>query len=214
MRIETFKRIYRQNKPACIWPWRSNHAASSIEFPPNEPSDHQLLVRSLEECKFSTKSTAVFTTHARIIKLGYKTCPSLTSLLVTAYMSFNHSFSRQLLDEVPYHKFNVVSSNLIITSFMKMGDIDIAKKIFRRMPKRDLISWNSMIAGFVKNTLFQEALGFFKKMLSSNIEPDKFTFSSIITACARVGALDQAKWIHNLLTEKRIELNFILTIVG
>ncbi|XP_023748443.1 pentatricopeptide repeat-containing protein At5g50990 [Lactuca sativa] len=214
MRIAIIKRIYWQDKRTCIWQWRLNHAASSIVLPPNEPSvsNHQLLLRSLEECKFSTNSTSVSGTHARIIKLGYQTCPSLTSLLVTTYLSFNLlSFARQLLNEVPYHKFNVVSCNLIIASFMKMGNIDIAKKIFRKMPKRDLISWNSMIGGFVKNVQFQEAFGIFKKMLSSNIEPDKFTFSSIITACARVGALDQAKWIHGLLTEKRIELNFILS---
>ncbi|PWA84565.1 tetratricopeptide repeat (TPR)-like superfamily protein [Artemisia annua] len=150
--------------------------------------------------------------HARIIKLGYTTCPSITSLLVATYMSFNNlSFARQLLDEVPYWKFNLVSVNSIISSFMKMGDVDIAKKMFRKMHKRDLISWNTMIGGFVRNARFEEAFGVYRKMLNSNIEPDKFTFSSIITACARVGALDQAKWIHNLLTEKQIELNFILS---
>ncbi|KVH98106.1 Pentatricopeptide repeat-containing protein [Cynara cardunculus var. scolymus] len=174
-------------------------------------SDHKLLVHSLEEYKFSRNSTAVIGTHAIIIKLGYEASPSLTSLLVRAYMSFNHSFARQLLHDVPYWNFNVVSFNLIIASFIKMGDIDFAKRMFRKMPKRDLVSWNTMIGGFVRNARFQEAFGFFRKMLSSNVEPDKFTFSSIITACARVGALDLAKWIHGLLTERRVELNFILS---
>ncbi|KAI3684397.1 hypothetical protein L6452_33620 [Arctium lappa] len=211
MRSEIIKRIYWSKKRICVWPWRSNHSASSIEFPPNKPSDHELLVRSLEEYKMSRNSTAVIGTHARIIKLGYEASLSLTSLLVTAYMSFNHSFARQLLHDVPYWNFNVVSFNLIIASFLKMGDIDFAKRMFRKMSKRDLISWNTMIGGFVRNARFQEAFVFFRKMLSSNVEPDKFTFSSIITACARVGALDLAKWIHSLLTERRVELNFILS---
>ncbi|KAL4559828.1 hypothetical protein LXL04_031974 [Taraxacum kok-saghyz] len=222
MKIEIIKRIRWQTQRTCIWTWRSNHASSIIDFPHNEPSgykhlsvipNHQLLVRSLEECKFSNNSTSLTGTHTRIIKLGYHKSPSLTSLLVTAYMSFNlPTYARQLLDEIPYHNFNLLSSNSIIASSMKIGDIDSAKNIFRKMPKRDLVSWNSMIGGFVKNTKFQEAFRVFKKMLStSNIEPDKFTFSSIITACARVGALHQANWIHSLLIEKKIQLNFILT---
>ncbi|XP_071733390.1 pentatricopeptide repeat-containing protein At5g50990-like [Rutidosis leptorrhynchoides] len=189
-----------------------NHTASVIQFRSNELSDHHLLVRSLEDCKFSTNSKTVNGIHTRIIKLGYYACPSLTSLLVATYISFNHlSSARQVLDEVLYWKFNLVSLNSIITSFMKMGDVEIAKQIFKKMPKRDLISWNSMIGGFVRNTRFQEALGFFRKMLKSNMDPDKFTFSSIIIACGRVGALDQAKWIHNLLIKNNIELNFILS---
>ncbi|PWA74644.1 tetratricopeptide repeat (TPR)-like superfamily protein [Artemisia annua] len=191
-----------------IIPFHSTEPSSSSYY----YSEHELLVRSLEECKFSRNSTNAAEIHARIIKLGYTTCPSITSLLVETYMSFNNlSFARQLLDEVPYWKFNLVSVNSIISSFMKMGDVDIAKKMFRKMHKRDLISWNTMIGGFVRNARFEEAFGVYRKMLNSNVEPDKFTFSSIITACARVGALDQAKWIHNLLTEKQIELNFILS---
>ncbi|KAI3802572.1 hypothetical protein L1987_30710 [Smallanthus sonchifolius] len=209
---EIIKRIQWQKKRASIEPWRSNHTASITEFPSIEPSDNQLLIQSLEECKISRNSTAVIGTHARMIKLGYETCPSLTSLLVTAYISFNNlNFARQLLNEVPHWKFKLVSSNLIISSLMKMGDVDIAKKVFVKMPKRDLVTWNSMIGGFVRNARFDEAFRFFRKMLSSNMEPDKFTFSSVITSCGRVGALDQAKWVHGLLTEKGIELNFILS---
>ncbi|KAI3773534.1 hypothetical protein L1987_48064 [Smallanthus sonchifolius] len=212
---EIIRRIPWQKKLTSIRSWRSNHTASITEFPSTEPSafsDHQLLVQSLEECKFSGNSAVVIGTHARMIKLGYETCPSLASLLITAYISFNNlNFARQLLNEVPHWKFKLVSSNLIIASFMKMGDVDIAKKVFIKMPKRDLVTWNSMIGGFVRNARFDEAFRLFRKMLNSNMEPDKFTFSSIITSCGRAGALDQAKWVHGLLTEKRIELNFILS---
>ncbi|KAK9069853.1 hypothetical protein SSX86_010249 [Deinandra increscens subsp. villosa] len=185
----------------------SFYVASSSEF-----SEHKLLVQSLEGCKISRNLSTVIGTHARIVKLGYETCSSLTSLLVTAYISLNRlNFARQLLNEVAYWKFELVSSNWIIASFMKVGDVSIAKNVFDKMPKRDVITWNSMIGGFVRNARFDEAFRFFRKMLSSNMEPDKFTFSSVITLCGRVGALDQAKWVHGLLTEKGIELNFILS---
>ncbi|CAK9177510.1 unnamed protein product [Ilex paraguariensis] len=69
----------------------------------------------------------------------------------------------------------------------------------------DLVSANMIIASFMK-----EALDMFRNMLTSNIEPDGFTFASIVTGCARLGALDYAKWVHNLMFEKRVELNYIL----
>ncbi|KAL3512063.1 hypothetical protein ACH5RR_024780 [Cinchona calisaya] len=47
-------------------------------------------------------------------------------------------------------------------------------------------------------------------MLRTNIEPDGFTFASTVTACAKLGALDHAKWVHGLMIEKRIQLNYIL----
>ncbi|KAK1436753.1 hypothetical protein QVD17_02535 [Tagetes erecta] len=212
MSREIVNLIQWRKKPSCIWPWRSSHTSSIINFHSTDPTGHQLLVQSLEKCKYSRSSTDVFRTHATIVKLGYETCASLTSLLVTSYICFNHlSFSRQLLNEVPYWKFKLVTLNLIIASFMKMGDVDIAKKVFVKMRKRDLITWNTVIGGFVRNARFEEAFRYFKRMLSSNMEPDKYTFSLVITLCGRVGALDQAKWVHGLLIEKRIELNFVVS---
>nr|XP_043635359.1 pentatricopeptide repeat-containing protein At5g50990 [Erigeron canadensis]XP_043635360.1 pentatricopeptide repeat-containing protein At5g50990 [Erigeron canadensis] len=198
----------------CIWrPWRSNHTIT--HFPcikTSGLSDHELMVRTMKECIILSNPTTVIGTHTRVIKLGYQSCPSLTSLLVIAYISFkNLIFARQLLYEAPCYNFKLVASNSIIACFMKMRDVDAAKRMFGKMPERDIISWNSMIGGCVKNTRFQDAFGYFRKLLRSNVEPDKFTFASIITACGRVGALHQAKWIHGLLTEKRIKLNFILS---
>ncbi|KAL2462292.1 Pentatricopeptide repeat-containing protein [Abeliophyllum distichum] len=48
-------------------------------------------------------------------------------------------------------------------------------------------------------------------MLTKTIEPDGFTFASVVTACARLGALNHAKWVHGLMIEKRIEVNYILS---
>ncbi|CAK9143543.1 unnamed protein product [Ilex paraguariensis] len=99
---------------------------------------------------------------------------------------------------------------MIIASFMKVGEIDIAQRVFHKMHTQDVVSWNTMIGGYVRNACFEEALDMFRNMLNSNIVPDGFTFASIITGCARLGALDCAKWVHNLMFEKRVELNYIL----
>ncbi|XAR50399.1 hypothetical protein NMG60_11004715 [Bertholletia excelsa] len=174
-------------------------------------SDHEALFRHLEACKTFCDFRAATETHTKIIKLGYGTYHSLISSLISIYASCGYrNLARQLLNEIPCSDFDLLSANLVITAFMKVGDINIAKKVFHAMPIHDVVSWNSMIGGCIKNACFEEALMFFEKMMSSNIEPDGFTFASVITGCARLGACSHAKWIHNLMIEKRIELNYIL----
>lgn len=101
--------------------------------------------------------------------------------------------------------------NILIEHLMRNGECDIAKKLFTKMTAPDVVTWNSMIGGYARNERYEEALIFFRRMLCSDIEPDKFTFASVIAGCAKFGALNHALWVHNLMIEKKIELNYILS---
>ncbi|CAK9177509.1 unnamed protein product [Ilex paraguariensis] len=73
-------------------------------------------------------------THSRIIKLGYGTHSSLVSLLISVYVSCDHlDLACQLLNEFPCWDFDLLSANMIIASFMKIGEIDIARRVFHKM---------------------------------------------------------------------------------
>lgn len=151
-------------------------------------------------------------THTRIIKCGFETYPSVVASLMSAYKHCDKfGLANRILDEVSLSDFNLVTMNIIIENCMRIGECEVAKKVFCKMPDKDVVSWNSMIGGFVRNARFDEALRFFREMLSSKVEPDKFTFASVIYGCARLGALNHAYWVHNLIIEKKIELNFILS---
>jgi pentatricopeptide repeat protein len=45
-----------------------------------------------------------------------------------------------------------------------MGLLIEARNLFKKMPQRDVASWNAMIAGFGQNGLVDEALKLFKEM--------------------------------------------------
>lgn len=170
------------------------------------------LLNILEACKLSLDINTATAVHAIIVKQGYGLYPTLLSLLVSVYVSCKSPiFACKLQNELPYPNIDVVCANSIISSFMKIGEISIAKKIFYNVPVRDVVTWNSLIGGYVKNASFQEALNTFREMLRMNIEPDGFTFSSTVAACAKLGALDHAKWVHGVMIEKRVELNYILS---
>lgn len=146
-----------------------------------------------------------------IIKHGYWNYPSIIASLLSAYKHCDRiNQAYRFLDEVLYWGFDVVSFNLVVDRLMKLGEYGVAKKVFDKMSERDVVTWNTMIGGYVRNARFDEALMLFDDMLRSNVEPDKYTFASVITGCARLGALGRAVWVHDLIVEKKIELNFIL----
>ncbi|XP_028785215.1 pentatricopeptide repeat-containing protein At5g50990 [Neltuma alba] len=174
--------------------------------------DHKGLSRVLEACRISMDFRTAAKAHTRVIVLGYGIYPSLASSLISTYAHLRHyHIAQQVVDWVLRSGPDLFTMNLMIESVVKTGECDIAKKVFNKMPARNVVSWNSMIGGYVKNSRFNDAIRLFKEMLSSEVEPDGFTFASTITGCARLGALSYAEWVHNLMIEKRIELNYILS---
>ncbi|TYH97131.1 hypothetical protein ES332_A12G223000v1 [Gossypium tomentosum] len=174
--------------------------------------DHCTVYKVLEACRLSSDYKAASAIHTRIFKLGYGTYPSLVASLVLTYLQCDRLLlARKLLDQVFRLDFNVLIVNLVIEHLMGLGEYGFAKKCFHKTPVRDVITWNLMIGGYVRNSRFEEALSFFREMLDSNVEPDKFTFASVMTGCARLGAINHALWVHRLMTEKEIELNPILS---
>lgn len=175
-------------------------------------SDDQTLFCILESCKLTSSIRTATTVHGIILKQGYEMCPSLLSSLIKAYAACDKpKHVHQLITEIYSPSSNVNSANLLIHSFVKNGEIDTAKKVFDVLPTRDVVTWNLIIGGYIRCGLFVEAIGMFEEMLVANIEPDGFTFASVVTACSKLGALKHGKYVHGLMMERRIELNYILS---
>ncbi|CAN8302369.1 unnamed protein product [Cochlearia groenlandica] len=175
-------------------------------------TDHRVLKQVLESCKAPSSSKHVLQAHAHIFKLGYGTYPSLIASMVTAYRRCNLSYlARRLLFWFLSLSPCVLNTNLIIESLIKAGECGLANRVLRKSSYTDVISWNLIIGGYVKNLQYEEALKTLKCMLRfSEFKPNKYSFSSALAACARLGDLHHAKWVHSLMIEARIELNPIL----
>lgn len=175
-------------------------------------SDDQTLFCILETCKLPPSIRNAATVHSKILKLGHGLHPSLLSKLIKTYAACNKpELAHQLITEICSFSSDVISANLLINSFVKAGEIDTAKKVFNALPTCDVVTWNLIIGGCVKSGLFVEAIGMLKEMLVTKIEPDGFTFASVVTACSKLGALNHGKWVHDVMMAKKIELNYILS---
>ena len=86
--------------------------------------------------------------------------------------------------------------SVLIDMYAKNGKLDTALGILRRLSEEDVVSWTAMIAGYVQHDMFVEALKLFEEMLNRGIRSDNIGFSSAISACAGVQALNQGRQIH------------------
>lgn len=72
----------------------------------------------------------------------------------------------------------------LIDMYSKCGCLDLAEKVFDKMPNSDVICWNTMISGYAMNGDGGSALRVFDDMRKSGVKPDGVTFISLFTACS------------------------------
>ncbi len=85
---------------------------------------------------------------------------------------------------------SVVGSSLV-TMYAKCGSIEDAWSVFNKMPSKNLVSWNAMLAGFAMHGHGNKALEHFKQMCKEDIEPDDLTFVFVLSAYSHAGLVDE-----------------------
>ncbi|PIN20980.1 hypothetical protein CDL12_06338 [Handroanthus impetiginosus] len=86
-------------------------------------------------------------------------------------------------------------ANALIDFYSKRKCIDKALEVFHQIPDKDVVSWTSIILGLQINNRSFEALIYFRQM-KINLTPNDVTLISLLSACARIGALMCGKEIH------------------
>ncbi|XP_004304934.1 PREDICTED: pentatricopeptide repeat-containing protein At3g12770-like [Fragaria vesca subsp. vesca] len=79
--------------------------------------------------------------------------------------------------------------------YAKSGQVMVARSLFDKMERPNVIMWNAMISGYAKNGHAEKAVELFREMISRSIRIDSITLRSAIVACAQVGSLELAKWM-------------------
>lgn len=100
--------------------------------------------------------------------------------------------------------------NGLIKLYTTCGRVDEARDLFDEMSERDLVSWSTMVSGYVQNGCSNEALVLFKQMQAQNVKADEFTLASVVGACGDMGALDLGKWVHSYIDKEGIDIDIVL----
>ncbi|KAM6547101.1 hypothetical protein CsatB_027837 [Cannabis sativa] len=102
---------------------------------------------------------------------------------------------------------NLRVKNSIMYLYLKTGRIQEAERLFDGMNVNSLVTWNLMISGHAQMMEHEgcnlsayesgnQALNLFSKLNRSGMKPDLFTFSSVLTVCGSLVALEQGEQVH------------------
>ncbi|KAI3981548.1 hypothetical protein MKX01_007468 [Papaver californicum] len=85
---------------------------------------------------------------------------------------------------------NSFTGNSLINMYMKCGSIEESERLFYDMPRRDVISWNSLILGLGQNGHSKKAIEIGEKALSLGIYNHN-TFTALLASCSHGGLVDE-----------------------
>jgi pentatricopeptide repeat protein len=85
---------------------------------------------------------------------------------------------------------DVVVEIALVDMHLRCGRIDKAHELFDKMPQRNVVIWNAMIAGYTQNGFVSKTLENFKQMQLAGVKSNFATFTNIFLACAKMGALE------------------------
>ncbi|MCL7042344.1 hypothetical protein MKW94_002291 [Papaver nudicaule] len=110
---------------------------------------------------------------------------------------------------------DVLVLNGLIHFYMKSGSLVIARYLFDTSSVKDVVTWTTMIDGYVQKNFPDEALKLFYSMLSSNVGPNEVTMITILSACSMMGNLSLGGWIHEYIEKNNVNctLNLVNALV-
>ncbi|CAL1392304.1 unnamed protein product [Linum trigynum] len=101
---------------------------------------------------------------------------------------------------------NVCVVNAMIDMYGKCGALVEATSVFNEMIYRDAVSWNAIIAANEQNACEDYTLPIFSLMLRFGMEPDEFTYGSVLKACAGQQSVGSGKEIHGRIIKSGLGL--------
>ncbi|KAJ6827978.1 putative pentatricopeptide repeat-containing protein [Iris pallida] len=105
---------------------------------------------------------------------------------------------------------NVFVSTALVDLYVKCGSMERARTLFDGMKEKDVVTWSAMIGGYSSNGFPRKALDLFFRMQRENMRPDRYTMVGVLSACARLGALELGDRASRFLDTREFFTNPVL----
>lgn len=98
----------------------------------------------------------------------------------------------------------------VLDMYTKCGRLNDASRLFNEASFRDICMWNTMIGGYGKHGLGNEALQLLRKMEEEGTKPNDTTFIAILSACSHCGLIEEGKrmfqkMVHDICLVPKVE---------
>ncbi|XP_022864633.1 pentatricopeptide repeat-containing protein At3g49170, chloroplastic-like [Olea europaea var. sylvestris] len=92
-------------------------------------------------------------------------------------------------------------ANALVNMYSKSGCIGYAYTVFDRTKYHNLVSWNTIIAGFANHGLAGRAMELYEEMRGEGLKPDSVTFLGLLIACNHSGLANEGQYFFNSMTQ-------------
>ncbi|XP_015882440.2 putative pentatricopeptide repeat-containing protein At1g64310 [Ziziphus jujuba] len=128
----------------------------------------------------------------------------IASLLVAAAQMANVGPGKEIHAYCLRHglESDVMVCSALIDMYMKCGFVGLGNSVFSIMPKRNIVSYNSLILGFGLHGLAFQAFKKFEEILETGLLPDDSTFSALLCTCSHAGLVKDGRSIFKRMTDE------------
>ncbi|XP_065852567.1 putative pentatricopeptide repeat-containing protein At1g56570 [Euphorbia lathyris] len=99
--------------------------------------------------------------------------------------------------------------NSMLDMYCRCGCLSEANQHFHEMTEKNLITWNTLIAGYERSNSI-ESLVIFSQMESYGFQPDCNTYTSVTSACANLAVLSCGEQVHGGIICRGLDGNLAL----
>jgi pentatricopeptide repeat protein len=98
----------------------------------------------------------------------------------------------------------------LVDFYGKCGEVDAARKVFDAMPETTVVTWNSMLMGYINNGRIDDAVELFYQMRVEGVLPTRVSVLSFLSASADFEAPDWGRQGHAVAVSSGLEMDVIL----
>ncbi|XAR71802.1 hypothetical protein NMG60_11018229 [Bertholletia excelsa] len=188
-RRQKMLQLHENTKPALPFPKSSSTAliANQKLRPPTKLEALDAVVSELE----ASAENGVALDDAQTFSSLLETCFQL--------QAFDYGFRIHRLIPKKILRKNLGVSSKLVRLYATGGHVEEAHQVFDEMPNRKNSSafpWNSLISGYAKLGLYEDALALYFQMEEQGVEPDQFTFPRVLKACSGIRSIQIGEEVH------------------
>lgn len=90
----------------------------------------------------------------------------------------------------------------LVTMYARCGNLEWGRRVFDRMEKRDVVSWNSLISSYGIYGFGREAIQVLDDMIDHGVSPSPISFVSVLGACSHAGLVEEGKKLFESMVKK------------
>lgn len=137
---------------------------------------------------------------------------SLSCILKASTSLRNYAFGRQVHCQCVKSGFfeDVSVGTSLVDMHFKNGNLDDGKRVFDEVTVKNVVTWTSLITGYAINKMMRKVVEVLSLMRSEGVEPNPFTYATVIGAVADEGAVAVGAQLHGMTVKNGLDSNRVV----